>query len=131
MRSDRPRRNAPSAFGEQPPFVDLDADTAADTAGVALAHPTDALRGSDRATPLAAGAVLPLYTPAEAAQLLAVRESWLRRRATARAVPCTFLGKHLRFSHADVVAIALAAAHPCRPTTRPGRAARRRSSGRR
>ena len=38
-------------------------------------------------TAAAGGAVLPLYTPAEAARLLAVRESWLRRRATARAVP--------------------------------------------
>lgn len=66
------------------------------------------------------GPVLPLYTPAEAAEMLAVRESWLRRRAAARAVPCTFLGKHLRFSRADVVAIAAAAAHPP-ATTRPDR----------
>jgi hypothetical protein len=29
---------------------------------------------------------------------MAVRESWLRRKAAARAIPCTFLGKHLRFS---------------------------------
>ena len=82
--------------------------------------------------------LLPLYTPAEAADLLAVRESWLRRRATARLVPCTFLGKHLRFSHADVTAIAAAAARPAaRPAAtaastrragrnrRPGRASRR------
>jgi excisionase family DNA binding protein len=61
--------------------------------------------------------LLPLYTAAGAAQLLAVRESWLRRAAAARAVPCTFLGKHLRFSHADVHAIAAAAA---RPVTAPG-----------
>lgn len=58
------------------------------------------------------GVVLPLYTPAAAAELLSVRESWLRRRAAARSVPCTFLGKHLRFSHADLVAIAAAAARP-------------------
>ncbi len=69
--------------------------------------------------------VLPLYTPAEAARLLAVRESWLRRRATARAVPCTFLGKHLRFSHADVVAIVVAGASKPGPATRTGRIARR------
>jgi hypothetical protein len=37
--------------------------------------------------------LLPLLTPSQAAELLAVRESWLRRRATARTVPCTFLGK--------------------------------------
>jgi hypothetical protein len=59
--------------------------------------------------------VLPLYTPAVAAELLAVRESWLRRRAAARTVPCTFLGKHLRFSHADVVAIAEAGATAAGP----------------
>jgi excisionase family DNA binding protein len=46
-----------------------------------------------------------LYTPAEAAALLRVRESWLRRRAAARQIPCTFLGKHLRFSAADLAAI--------------------------
>lgn len=56
--------------------------------------------------------MLPLYTPGTAAQLLAVRESWLRRKAAARAVPCTFLGRHLRFSRADLEAIARAAAHP-------------------
>jgi hypothetical protein len=39
-----------------------------------------------------------LYTPGEAAQPLKVRESWLRKKAAARLVPCTFLGKHLRFS---------------------------------
>jgi excisionase family DNA binding protein len=46
-----------------------------------------------------------LYTPPEAAVLLRVRESWLRRKAAARQVPCTFLGKHLRFSAADLAAI--------------------------
>jgi excisionase family DNA binding protein len=46
-----------------------------------------------------------LYTPAEAAGLLRVRESWLRRKAAARQIPCTFLGKHLRFSAADLAAI--------------------------
>jgi excisionase family DNA binding protein len=61
--------------------------------------------------------VLPLYTPGTAARLLAVRESWLRRKAAARAVPCTFLGRHLRFSRADVEAIAQAAAQP--PLTAP------------
>jgi excisionase family DNA binding protein len=61
--------------------------------------------------------VLPLYTPRAAAELLAVRESWLRRKAAARAVPCTFLGRHLRFSRADLEAIAQAAAHP--PLTTP------------
>ncbi|SFQ74741.1 DNA binding domain-containing protein, excisionase family [Amycolatopsis arida] len=43
-----------------------------------------------------------LYTPAEAARTLAVKESWLRRQAGVRAIPCTFLGKHLRFSEDDL-----------------------------
>ena len=53
-----------------------------------------------------------LYTPAEAAQLLKVRESWLRKKAAARQVPCTFLGKHLRFSPADLTAIIANSARP-------------------
>lgn len=63
-----------------------------------------------------------LYTPAEAAQRLQVRESWLRKKAAARAVPCTFLGKHLRFSPADLTAIVANAAQPA-----SGRRKRRRS----
>ncbi|MBO2450752.1 helix-turn-helix domain-containing protein [Actinomadura barringtoniae] len=43
-----------------------------------------------------------VHTPAEAARLLRVRESWLRKKAAARAIPCTFLGKHLRFSDDDL-----------------------------
>ncbi|MFC0027959.1 helix-turn-helix domain-containing protein [Micromonospora chaiyaphumensis] len=53
-----------------------------------------------------------LYTPAEAAALLRVPESWLRRRAGRRQIPRTFLGKHLRFSAADLAAIIAAAAEP-------------------
>ena len=55
-----------------------------------------------------------VFTPAEAAGLLGVRESWLRRKAAARVVPCTFLGKHLRFSRADLEAIVAAGARPVR-----------------
>jgi excisionase family DNA binding protein len=47
----------------------------------------------------------PLYTPAEAAKILKVRESWLRTKVAARAIPCTFLGKHLRFSDIDIAQI--------------------------
>ncbi len=43
-----------------------------------------------------------VFTPAQAAEVLQVPESWLRRRAARRLVPCTFLGKHLRFSRADL-----------------------------
>jgi excisionase family DNA binding protein len=46
-----------------------------------------------------------LHTPAEAAKILRVRESWLRTKAAARAIPCTFLGKHLRFSDDDIAQI--------------------------
>jgi excisionase family DNA binding protein len=46
-----------------------------------------------------------LYTPAEAASLLKVPESWLRKKAAARLIPCTFLGKHLRFSDEDLAEI--------------------------
>jgi excisionase family DNA binding protein len=43
-----------------------------------------------------------LYTPAQAAQILKVPESWLRKKAAARVIPCTFVGKHLRFSSNDL-----------------------------
>ena len=43
-----------------------------------------------------------LRTPAEAAEILRIRESWLRDKAAARAIPCTFIGKHLRFSDDDI-----------------------------
>ena len=46
-----------------------------------------------------------LHTPAEAAEILKIRESWLRAKATARAIPCTFIGKHLRFSDDDIAQI--------------------------
>jgi excisionase family DNA binding protein len=64
-----------------------------------------------------------LYTPAEAAQRLRVRESWLRKKAAARQVPCTFLGKHLRFSPADLAAIVAGSARPA-----VGRRGRRKSA---
>ncbi|SDW40293.1 DNA binding domain-containing protein, excisionase family [Saccharopolyspora shandongensis] len=54
----------------------------------------------DGATPASRSTFL--YRPAEAAKHLAVKESWLRRKASLRAIPCTFLGKHLRFSDDDV-----------------------------
>lgn len=57
-----------------------------------------------------------LHTPAEAAGILRVRESWLRTKATERAIPCTFIGKHLRFSESDIVQIKQAGAR--RPVSR-------------
>lgn len=61
-----------------------------------------------------------LYTPAEAAMLLRVRESWLRRQAGERRIPSTFLGKHLRFSDTDLRAVIAAG------TRTTGRRTRRR-----
>jgi excisionase family DNA binding protein len=51
-----------------------------------------------------------LHTVAEAAVILKVRESWLKSKAAARAIPCTFVGKHLRFSDADIAGIMQAGA---------------------
>ena len=67
-------------------------------------------------------AELGLLLPSEAAGLLNVRESWLRKKAAARLIPCTYLGKHLRFSANDVAAIAAVSARPA-----TGRRPRRRS----
>jgi excisionase family DNA binding protein len=55
-----------------------------------------------------------LYTPDQAAALLQVRPSWLRRKAAARTVPCRYVGKHLRFSRSDIDAIAENSAQPPR-----------------
>lgn len=52
-----------------------------------------------------------LYTAEQAAALLQVPASWLRRKATARAVPCVFLGKHLRFSTHNLEMIIKAGAY--------------------
>ena len=51
-----------------------------------------------------------LYTAAEAAGILKVRESWLKTKAAARLIPCTFIGKHLRFSDDDIAEIMKAGA---------------------
>lgn len=63
-----------------------------------------------------------LYTPAEAAEILRIRESWLRNKAAARVIPCTFLGKHLRFSDDDIAQIMRDGAR--RPVTSRGRRTR-------
>jgi excisionase family DNA binding protein len=65
-----------------------------------------------------------LYTAAEAASILKVRESWLKTKAAARSIPCTFIGKHLRFSDDDIAEIMKAGAR--QPvTTRERRVAHR------
>ena len=63
-----------------------------------------------------------LYTATEAAGILKVRESWLKTKAAARLIPCTFIGKHLRFSDDDIAEIMRAGAR--QPITTRGRAAR-------
>lgn len=73
------------------------------------------------------GAAAPgLFTPAQAAALLKVPESWLRRRAARHQVPCTMLGKHLHFSAANLDQIVADAARPAaeqaaQPQTRTDR----------
>ncbi|MFI5591670.1 helix-turn-helix domain-containing protein [Amycolatopsis sp. NPDC051758] len=66
-----------------------------------------------------------LYTPAAAAERLTVGESWLRRKAGQRLIPCTFIGKHLRFSDEDLRAIVAAGSRGPRlrdqTPSRPGR----------
>lgn len=59
-----------------------------------------------------------LYTPAEAARFLKVPESWLRRQAGQRRIPGTYLGKHLRFSVANLRDIADAGTRTPRRRTR-------------
>jgi excisionase family DNA binding protein len=74
-------------------------------------HPVERLEHQASAPPGRADASV-LLTPAEAAIRLQVRESWLRKKAAGRTIPCTFLGKHLRFSEADLAAIVAGAAVP-------------------
>lgn len=74
---------------------------------------TGAAAGAGPSTGEPAGDPVPtLFTPTQAADLLQVPESWLRRRAARRLVPCTFLGKHLRFSRANLEQIITDAVRP-------------------
>jgi len=78
---------------------------------------SDALPADRPATQPAEGAPT-LYTPAQAAAALAVPESWLRRKAGRRLIPCTMLGKHLGFTQADLARIAERGEQTVRPTRR-------------
>ena len=40
----------------------------------------------------------PLLTPAEAAQLLAVKPSWIYEAVRSGALPCLRIGRHIRFT---------------------------------
>ena len=66
--------------------------------------------------------VMVLLTAEQAAQRLQLRVSWLRRKAAARAIPCRYVGKHLRFTHDDLLAIAdQSKSDPRTPRTGRGR----------
>lgn len=67
-----------------------------------------------------------LHTPTDAAAILSVKESWLRRRAGQRTIPSTMLGKHLQFSDTDLTEIAERGRRPARE---PGPRPRRRRRG--
>ncbi|XVV10849.1 helix-turn-helix domain-containing protein [Actinoplanes sp. CA-131856] len=73
-------------------------------------RPTTPPRRAD--TRLVTSDGLQTFTPTEAAELLRIGESWLRRKAAARVIPCTFVGKHLRFTAVDIAAIIAAGATP-------------------
>ena len=60
---------------------------------------------------------LPVYTLCEAADLLRVKQSWLERRAAARAIPFTMLGGSYRFTAAHLAAIVQM--HENMPTAAP------------
>ncbi|MGW7074672.1 excisionase family DNA-binding protein [Streptomyces sp. NPDC054866] len=61
-----------------------------------------------------------LYTPEQAARLLQVPASWLRKRAADHAIAHTRIGRHLRFSTADLHALVHAGQHPpAEPSTDP------------
>lgn len=68
-----------------------------------------------------------LHTASEAAGILKVRESWLKTKAAARLIPCTFVGKHLRFSDDDIAEIMKAGARE--PVSARGRGHERRRAG--
>ncbi|WP_160050975.1 helix-turn-helix domain-containing protein [Nocardiopsis sp. FR4] len=59
-----------------------------------------------------------LLTIPEAARVLAVPESWLRERVRLRRIPHRRLGKHVRFSTADLEQIVERAAQQVAPTRR-------------
>jgi hypothetical protein len=62
-------------------------------------------------------ASLQLFTLAHAAELLAVPEAWLASKAGRREIPSTQIGKHLRFSVADITAIIREGARPALPAS--------------
>jgi excisionase family DNA binding protein len=84
-------------------------------------RPTDADQPSGTKTAPAPvdDAGLHLYTAEQAAALLQVSPTWLRKKATARQVPSTFVGRYLRFSADDIAAILRSGTRPASSARRP------------
>jgi hypothetical protein len=83
-----------------------------------MSRSKEAASGSTNYAPPPDRSVL-LYTAEQAAALLQISPWWLRKKATARQVPCTFIGRYLRFSTADLEHLIRAGAHLA--TSRDGR----------
>jgi excisionase family DNA binding protein len=60
-----------------------------------------------------------LYSITEAAELLNVPRTWLRDKVTAREVPHTRLGRHVRFSEAHLAEIVGAGERRASAASRP------------
>lgn len=113
------RRYPPdSAACSQPPHGSAAGPTPVSEQSTPCSPAGQARSNTNDSTALAA---VRLYTPAEAAILLAVRESWLRRKAGQRRIPCTFVGRHLRFSAADLAGIVENGATPAMRHSAPRR----------
>lgn len=69
---------------------------------------------------------LRLCTAAQVAELLAVPEAWLQRKAGRREIPSTQIGKHVRFSIEDIATIVREGARPAQPGRESPRTPRRR-----
>ena len=67
-----------------------------------------------------------LLTVEQAAAVLAVPTSWLKQRVSARSVPCTRLGRHIRFTRDQLVAIVTASEQPALPLPLTGLTSRSR-----
>ncbi|WP_374229407.1 helix-turn-helix domain-containing protein [Streptomyces sp. NEAU-YJ-81] len=95
--SARARRN--SAHGADHPSV-TDATASAHHPDVRPAPPTPSEPDSNTPHPYQL-----LHTAQQAALLLQVPPSWLRKKAAADQIPYTKVGRHLRFSNDDLNAI--------------------------
>lgn len=70
-----------------------------------------------------------LLTPADVAGLLGVTEAWVRRGAAAHLLPCTRLGRQLRFTIDQLDQIVTAAAQPAAQLPAHGLTRRTRRAG--